>query len=83
VLASHYRLTDEVGGNRFVLVLNLLLLVGVLLALLYYQYQENAATLVATVAVLVAAVAVEAIYRFGRNRSFHVARLVGRGEPGL
>lgn len=76
VLVSHIRLAKEVGGNRFALVLNLLILVAVLLALLYYQYQESATTLVATLAVLVAAVAVEAAYRFGRQRVFSIAHRI-------
>ncbi len=79
VLVSHIRLSEEVGGNRFALALNLLILVAVLLALLYYQYQESAATLAATLAVLVAAVAVEAAYRFGGRRVFRIARRIAAG----
>ncbi len=74
VLVSHIRLSEEVGGNRFALLLNLLILVAVLLALLDYQYRESAATLAATVAVLVAALAVEAVYRLGRKRAFRLAK---------
>lgn len=83
VLVSHIRLADEVGGNRLVLLVNLLLLVAVLLALLFFQYRENALTLVATLAVLVAAVALEAVYRYGRKRIFRLAERITEEIPKL
>jgi amino acid transporter len=76
VLVSHFRLAHEVGGNRVVLMLNLVVLIAVLGTLLYYQYRENPATLGAIVAVLVAAMVVEVIYRYGRKRVFQPADVV-------
>jgi amino acid transporter len=82
VLLSHYRLAHEVGGNRLVLVLNVAVLIAVLGALLYYQGRDNPATLLAVLAVLVAAVVVEAVHRYGRNREFRSPRVVDETKVG-
>jgi hypothetical protein len=56
--------------------LNVVVLIAVLGTLLYYQYRENPATLGGIVAVLVAAVVVEVVYRYGRKRVIHPAGVV-------
>ncbi|MGD8440460.1 MAG: APC family permease [Holophagae bacterium] len=77
VLVAHLRLADEVGGNRVVLVVNLVVLVAVFLALLFFQYLDNPTTLVGTALVLAAALAIEAVYRYWRKREFRTRELTG------
>jgi len=83
VLVAHHRLADEVGGNRVALVVNLVVLVAVFAALLYFQYREDPMILVGTVVVLAAAVAVESVYRYWRKREFRTRKLgVDTGPQG-
>jgi len=83
VLFAHYRLVDEVGGRRIVLVGNGVVLVAVFLTLLYFQYREDPMILVGTAVVLAAAVAVEAVYRYWRKREFRTRKLgVDTGQQG-
>jgi amino acid transporter len=78
VLVAHYRLTTEVGGSRPLLIVNITVLVAVLAALLYYQYRSRPAVLYGTLAVLAAALGVEAAYRYGRQRLFAILQLIER-----
>jgi amino acid transporter len=63
VLVSHLRLTDEVGGNRAVIVLGLLTVAVVFVLLMRYQWQTDRTSFWATWATLLASLLVEAVYR--------------------
>ena len=70
VLVSHYRLVDHAGGKRWLLVINIVVLIAIFGGLLYFQFKSQKMVLVGTLAVFVFAVIVELIYRYTRNRIF-------------
>jgi len=77
VLVSHYRLADEVGGSRILIVVNTAVLLAVFGALLYFQYTDNPAILFGTVGVLGGALVVEAAFRYGRSRLLNADAISG------
>jgi amino acid transporter len=78
VLISHYRLVKEVGGNKFVIMINIFILNLVFMALLYYQWMTQKSVLIATVSVILSAVLIEIIYRNVRNRFFEIENKILR-----
>lgn len=70
VLISHLRLIDKVGGSRVLLICNLVVLMMVFAALVYYQFMTRKAAVLGIAGVFVGALAVEAFFRFVRRRSF-------------
>ena len=79
VLASHLRLTDEVGGRKPVIALGLLLVTVVFILLLLYQWRTDRAAFWATWATLAASLLVEWTYRGLTKR---VLKPRGRASPG-
>jgi len=70
VLISHLRLVSEVGGSRFLLACNLVILTTVFIALLYFQFKSQKIAIYGIVAVFVGALLLEMIYRYVKRRSF-------------
>jgi len=70
VLISHLRLTNEIGGNRILLVCNLMILLVVFAALIYYQFVSNKIAVLGIAILFIGALAVETVFRFARKRSF-------------
>lgn len=75
VLMSHYRLSNEMGGNRVILVFNIVVLVSVFFTLLYYQSLSQKTVLYATLILFIGAILVELIFRYLRKRSFTFDRM--------
>ena len=73
VLISHYRLVDSVGGNKYFLLANTVILCVVFAGIIYYQWQTQRSAFYGTLAILVVVPLIEYIYRYFRNRHF-VAR---------
>lgn len=69
VLVSHFRLAKEMGGNKIFIAFNISILLFVLLALIYHQWQTEKYGLLAFGVVLLAAISLEFIYRKIRKRS--------------
>jgi len=70
VLISHLKLVNEVGGNRYILIGNLIVLSAVFIALLYFQFKTSKAALLGLGIVFIGALIVEAIFRYVRKRTF-------------
>jgi amino acid transporter len=72
VLISHLRLIGEVGGSRFLIVCNLIVLTGVFIALLYFQLKSQKNAVYGIAAVFVGALLLEVIFRYVKRRSFRL-----------
>ncbi len=77
VLISHFRLSGRVGGRRWLIILNLIVLLGVFGALLGYQWQTQINTFYTTLVIFAAALSVESLYRRVKGRNFNP----GKGGP--
>ena len=67
-LISHYRLYREVGGNRILIIFNLIILFIVFISLLKYQWDTQIGTFYASIVIFSSALLVEYIYRKFRGR---------------
>lgn len=70
VLISHFRLVKMVGGNKGLLVVNIVILCTVFIGLLYYQWNNERNAFYGTILSFVAVLAIEYIYRFAKKRRF-------------
>lgn len=77
VLISHLRLVGEVGGNRFLIVCNLIILSSVFIALQYFQLKSQRNAVYGIAAVFVGALLLEVTFRYVKRRSF---RLFGKSH---
>lgn len=70
VLISHYRLADNYGGNKGFILLNVIILLIVFLALIFYQYQTQRGAFYGTIITLLGALILEYVYRYLTKRRF-------------
>ena len=70
VLISHFRLTKKYGGNKVLLGFNILVLLGILIALLRYQWLIQKSTFFIIIVVFISAIVLEYIFRKYKNKSF-------------
>jgi amino acid transporter len=70
VLLSHYRLTHVVGGNRFVIVVGLVLLAVTTVLLLVYQFKHNPKAFYTAIFLIPAVTAFEYFYKRKTRRVF-------------
>jgi len=70
VIFSHFRITDQYGGNKMLIAMNLLVLIGVLGALFYYQFNNQRPSFYATLSIIGGAFLIEIFLRKVRIRSF-------------
>ncbi len=70
VIVSHYRLTEEIGGIKKVLIFNAVLISSVLAALFYYQVKGQVYVFYGTLILFGASYLAEYLYRKYRKRSF-------------
>jgi len=70
VLISHYRLADNYGGNKGFILLNVIILLIVFLALIFYQWQTQRSAFYGTIITLLGALILEYIYRNLKKRKF-------------
>lgn len=74
VLISHFRLRNDVGGSKYILGFNIVLLCTLFLTLLYFQFQTHKVVFYGTFFVIMGAVVVEGFFRFSKKRSFTLHR---------
>lgn len=72
VLISHYKIADEIGGSKSLILFNTCILFIIFGGLLYFQWQSNKAILFGTLGVIVGALLLEFIYRKVSTRSFSI-----------
>jgi amino acid transporter len=70
VLISHYRLVQSVGGNKKLLLLNIVILCAVFSGLMYYQWQTEHKAFFGIIIILSGALVIEYIYRYFNKRYF-------------
>ncbi|NOY88307.1 MAG: amino acid permease, partial [FCB group bacterium] len=70
VIISHYKIVDQVGGNRKFLIFNLIVLLSVFLLLMYYQWETQRFSFYGTIITFSGAIIVESVYRHLTKRSF-------------
>ncbi len=64
VLISHYRLVDECGGNKTLIFINIILLLLVFIALMFYQWQTQRAAFYGVIVTFGGALLREKIFRY-------------------
>ena len=72
VMISHFKLINEVGGNKYILSLNILLVSAIFCTLIYFQLISNGYIIYGTAAVFLGALIFEVIYRKFSLRVFHL-----------
>ncbi len=70
VLISHYRLADDYGGNKGFILLNIIILLIVFLALIFYQWQTQRGAFYGMLITLLGALSLEYTYRYIKKRKF-------------
>lgn len=70
VIFSHYRVSNDVGGNKILILFNFIVIFGVFVVLMRYQLLTQKFAFYGTIATLVGAVILEYIYRYLKNRNF-------------
>ena len=68
VLISHLKLYKEYGGNKIVLLFNLLVLLVVFAALMKYQWDTQISAFYASIFIFIGALMVEYIFRKFKNK---------------
>lgn len=72
VLISHYKLVEEVGGSKPLIVINTFVLFIIFGGLLYYQWQSDKTILIATIGVIAGSFIVEYFFRKFSSKSLFV-----------
>jgi amino acid transporter len=75
VLASHLRLADDVGGRRWLVGFNFLVVLSTFIVLMYHQYTVNSAVFYGILGVFALSLVVEVIYRRISRRGFEIREL--------
>jgi amino acid transporter len=78
VLLSHYRLVRHVGGNRFLILINLAIISTVFCLLIYYQWQTNRSVLYVTIGTFAGALVLELVFRYLRKRILTILKKIER-----
>jgi amino acid transporter len=78
VIWSHYRLADRYGGNKVLILLNLVILSGIFIILLFYQFKNQRPAFYGTLSALVIALLVEFLFRKVKFRNF--LRTISKNE---
>ncbi len=75
VLLAHLKLIKDIGGNRFIVSTNLLIISFVFILLLYFQWLDQRAVFYGTIITFAASFLLEYFYRKIRNREFKKIKL--------
>jgi amino acid transporter len=70
VLFSHYRLASKYGGNKGFILFNIIVLIFVFLALLFYEWQTKRGAFYGTIITFIGAIILESTYRYFKKRTF-------------
>jgi len=76
VLISHFKLTNDYGGNKIVIVINLLILFLLFIALQYYQFKNQTFSFYGTLAAIAGAFLFEYFFRKVRARKFEKKKVI-------
>lgn len=68
VLISHFKLSEDVGGNKSLILVNLIILFMVFGALLKYQWETQINTFYTSLVIFIATIVIEFIYRKLKGR---------------
>jgi amino acid transporter len=74
VLISHLRLIDEVGGLKWLVTFNFIVVFVTFIVLMYHQYAVNAAVFFGIIGLFVLSLIVEFIYRRLGHRGFVISK---------
>ena len=70
VLISHYKIADKYGGNKGFILLNIIVLLVVFLALLFYQWRTERNAFYGSIITFIGALILEYVYRYFKKRKF-------------
>ena len=70
VIASHYRLFREAGGNRGLILLNFVIIFSVFVMLMIYQWKTNKGSFFTSIGIFAFSMIFEAVYRSITKRKF-------------
>ncbi|ACX72316.1 amino acid permease-associated region [Methanocaldococcus vulcanius M7] len=73
VILSHYILVDEVGGRKEIIIFSFLVVLGVFMLLLYYQWEVHRIVFYGIILTFAFVIVFEAIYRKITKRKFSIA----------
>jgi amino acid transporter len=68
VLISHLKLQKDVGGKKWLIIINLIILIAVFIALMLYQWNTQKSAFIASLITFSAALIIEFIFRKFKNR---------------
>ncbi|NPA63031.1 MAG: amino acid permease [Methanococci archaeon] len=72
VILSHYLLVDEVGGRKEIIIFSFLVVLGVFMLLLYYQWEVHRIVFYGIILTFAFVIAFEAVYRKITKRKFSI-----------
>jgi len=75
VLISHLKLQKEYGGNRILIIFNLIILLAVFTALMRYQWETQKSTFYASIFTFITAFIVEYLYRKYKKRELKINKI--------
>jgi amino acid transporter len=81
VFVSHLRLIDEVGGQRWFVIFNFVVVLATFVVLMYHQYATSPAVFYAIFGVFALSVVAELVYRRLSDRRFGASRVVRSSQP--
>lgn len=70
VIYSHLKLVKEIGGNRFLILFNFVVVLTVFILLMYFQWKDHKIVFYGTILTFAAAVILESLYRSLSRRGF-------------
>jgi amino acid transporter len=71
VLISHFKLSKQYGGNKLLIVFNLIILLSVFIALIKYQWETQKKAFYASIIIFIGAFIIEYLYRKFKHRNFN------------
>ena len=70
VIYSHLKLIKEIGGNRYLVIFNFIVVLAVFILLMYFQWRDHKMVFYGTILTIAASLLIEYLYRKIRNREF-------------
>ena len=70
VIYSHLKLIKEMGGNRYLVIINFIVVLAVFILLMYFQWRDQKMVFYGTIITFAAAVILESLYRSLSSRNF-------------
>jgi len=80
VLISHYKNIDTFGGKKWIVILNLSILIFVFIALMIYEWKTQKDAFAASWIIFLTAILLEYLYRKYKNRNFQKAKVLQNNQ---